>query len=102
MAPPEGRLSPALADPAGPPDQGDAQAAAALPQCRVRLLRWEPETAGADPAAVQHQAAASRSREAFLVRGAVSGSQPNLAIKKDTGRGSPRVEEIGCGMSFAT
>lgn len=31
----------------------------------------------------------------------MSGSQPNLAIKKDTGRGSPRVE-IGHGMSFAT
>lgn len=32
----------------------------------------------------------------------MSGSQPNLANKKDTGRGSPRVEEIGHGMSFAT
>ncbi|XP_034522376.1 arfaptin-2 isoform X3 [Ailuropoda melanoleuca] len=68
----EGHLSPVSADPAGPPDQGDAQAAAALPQCRVRLLCWEPETTGADPAAVQHQAAASRSREALLARGAVS------------------------------
>ncbi|XP_044235421.1 arfaptin-2 isoform X1 [Ursus arctos] len=68
----EGHLSPVSADPAGPPDQGDAQAAAALPQCRVSLLRWEPETTGADPAAVQHQAAASGSREALLARGAVS------------------------------
>lgn len=61
IAPQEGCLSPALADLAGPPDQGDAQTAAALPQRGVRLLCWEPETTGADPAAVQHQAAASRS-----------------------------------------
>ncbi|XP_010642549.1 arfaptin-2 isoform X1 [Fukomys damarensis] len=57
----KGHLSPALADPAGPPDQGDAQAAAALPQRCICLLCWEPETTGADPTAIQHQAAASRS-----------------------------------------
>lgn len=32
----------------------------------------------------------------------MSDSQPNLANKKDTGRGSPRVQEIGHGMSFVT
>lgn len=32
----------------------------------------------------------------------MSDSQPNLANKKDTGRGSPRVQEIGRGMSSVT
>lgn len=32
----------------------------------------------------------------------MSCSQPNLAIKKDIGKGSPRVGEVGHGTSFAT
>ena len=48
--------------------EGHAQAVAALPQRRVCLLLWQPDGAGGDAQAVQHQTQASQCRNAVLDR----------------------------------
>ncbi|XP_030329322.2 arfaptin-2 isoform X3 [Strigops habroptila] len=58
--------------PGGEQGEGDAQAAPALPQRHLRVLRGQPAAAGADAQAVQHQAQAAGRREAVVAGGAVS------------------------------
>lgn len=55
--------------------EGDAQAAAPLPQCYLSLFCWQPGAAGTNSYTIQCEAKAPRIRQAILARGAVRSAQ---------------------------
>lgn len=53
------------------PGEGDAQAAASLPQCYLSVLRWQPAAVGTNSNTVQCKVKAPRIRQAVLAGGAI-------------------------------